>query len=154
MDFPSQFTSWIRKCISSAMYSVVMNGELEGFFKWKKKGSDKETPFLPIFFFWLWKAYIPFCRGILLKISSIFTQSVETLIFLFLPLLMTFFSWLGLILLLLGLSRNLWMNFITLLVWNLIFQRVKFSFLVLLLWLKLRSLDFFQFQKAIYQSNT
>lgn len=36
MDFPDVFISWVRACITSAMYSIMINGELEGFFKGEK----------------------------------------------------------------------------------------------------------------------
>ena len=33
MDFPKQFTDWVEKCVSTARFSVVVNGELQGYFK-------------------------------------------------------------------------------------------------------------------------
>lgn len=33
MGSPSQYIFWVRQCVSSAMFSVVINGELEGFFQ-------------------------------------------------------------------------------------------------------------------------
>lgn len=32
MEFPSQYIFWVRQCVTSAMFSVVVNGQLEGFF--------------------------------------------------------------------------------------------------------------------------
>lgn len=36
MEFTLQFISWTKTCITSAVYSVVIIGELEGFFKGEK----------------------------------------------------------------------------------------------------------------------
>ncbi|XP_058211806.1 uncharacterized protein LOC131323991 [Rhododendron vialii] len=46
MEFPSQFISWLQVCITSPMFSVVINGELEGFFPRKRglrQGVDEIT---------------------------------------------------------------------------------------------------------------
>lgn len=48
LNFPSKFISWVRICITSAMYSIVINGELEGFFKGEKglRQGDPISPYL------------------------------------------------------------------------------------------------------------
>ncbi|GFY93275.1 hypothetical protein Acr_08g0016710 [Actinidia rufa] len=37
MEFPTQFIGWVETCVSSAMFSVVVNGELQGYFKGEKE---------------------------------------------------------------------------------------------------------------------
>lgn len=48
MDFPPLFISWIRTCITSAMFFVVINGELKGYFKGEKglRQGDPISPYL------------------------------------------------------------------------------------------------------------
>lgn len=46
MGFPAQFVGWIKVCVSSVMYSVVINGELLFFFpaKWGLRLGDPMSP--------------------------------------------------------------------------------------------------------------
>lgn len=47
LDFPVQFISWVQACITSPMFSIVINGELQG----RVKGAcDRERSCLPTFF--------------------------------------------------------------------------------------------------------
>lgn len=38
MDFPSKYISWVEACVTSPMFSIVINGELQGFFS-REKGA-------------------------------------------------------------------------------------------------------------------
>lgn len=46
--FPALFVSWIEECITSPRFSMALNGELAGFFKWKKglRQGDSISPYL------------------------------------------------------------------------------------------------------------
>src|SRR4051812_45477106 len=48
MDFPAAFISWIYKCLSTPTYSIIINGQLEGFFEGKKgiRQGDPLSPYL------------------------------------------------------------------------------------------------------------
>ena len=54
MGFGSKWLSWMWWCISTAKYSVMVNGVPAGFFS-SSKGCAKGTPFLPISLSWGWK---------------------------------------------------------------------------------------------------
>lgn len=48
LEFPAQFIFWVKQCITSAMYPVIINGELVGFFKGAKglRQGDPISPYL------------------------------------------------------------------------------------------------------------
>ena len=54
MGFGSKWLSWMWWCISTAKYSVMVNGVPAGFFS-SSKGCAKGTPSLPISLSWGWK---------------------------------------------------------------------------------------------------
>lgn len=41
MDFPQKFVDWVEECISSVMYSVVINRELVDYFPAKASFGNK-----------------------------------------------------------------------------------------------------------------
>lgn len=47
--FLQDFLTWIKECISTSMYLVKINGQLEGFFR-GKKGLRPEDPLSPYLF--------------------------------------------------------------------------------------------------------
>lgn len=48
LKFPSQFIHWVEACISSPMFSIVINGELQGFFQGNRglRQGDPLSPYL------------------------------------------------------------------------------------------------------------
>ncbi|KAK4381825.1 hypothetical protein Sango_2931200 [Sesamum angolense] len=54
--FPAVFIRWIEECVTSAHYSVVVNGGVNGFFA-GARGLDRETPCLHIILSLLWKSF-------------------------------------------------------------------------------------------------
>lgn len=36
MEFPAKFINWVRQCASTAMFSIVINGERVGYFLGKR----------------------------------------------------------------------------------------------------------------------
>ncbi|XP_074313934.1 uncharacterized protein LOC141649137 [Silene latifolia] len=49
MNFPSQFTQWTMQCVTTASYSLNLNGNLFGFFK-GKRGLRQGDPLSPLLF--------------------------------------------------------------------------------------------------------
>ncbi|XP_074278176.1 uncharacterized protein LOC141601772 [Silene latifolia] len=49
LNFPEQFTALLMECVRSASYSLVLNGDIFGFFKWKK-GLRQGDPLSPLMF--------------------------------------------------------------------------------------------------------
>ena len=57
MGFHSTWISWIKECISSVSYSLIVNDEPNGLIN-PREGSDKETHSLLIFLSSAWKPFI------------------------------------------------------------------------------------------------
>jgi len=48
--FPSTFVSWIKLCITTVSYLIVINGQSDGILIQRREVSDKVAHSLPFFF--------------------------------------------------------------------------------------------------------
>ena len=48
LNFPEKLIGWIRECVSSPAYSIILNGQMHGFFKGEKglRQGDPLSPYL------------------------------------------------------------------------------------------------------------
>lgn len=48
MEFPIPFISWVKQCVTTAMFSIVLNGDLVGYFPGKRglRQGDPPSPYL------------------------------------------------------------------------------------------------------------
>lgn len=61
MEFPPQFLKWTKACVSTAMFSISINGELVDYFP-GKRGLRQGDPLFPTYSFYLWRIFLPSCR--------------------------------------------------------------------------------------------
>lgn len=66
MDFPDIFVRWIRACITSPMFSIMINGGLVGYFP-GARGLRQGDPISPYLFLLVMEAF-----------SSLLTQNIGT----------------------------------------------------------------------------
>ena len=72
VDFPQVYVNWIKQCVCSARFSIVVNGELEGYFQGERGSSQGDLSPLT-FFRSLWRDFILFLKLRLTRGSSLFT---------------------------------------------------------------------------------
>ncbi|KAI8561587.1 hypothetical protein RHMOL_Rhmol04G0351900 [Rhododendron molle] len=72
MEFPSQFIHWVQVCITSPMYSVVINGELEGS-SLEREGYDRGIHYLLTFFCLSWKVLRLFFSIVFTSVLNLFS---------------------------------------------------------------------------------
>jgi hypothetical protein len=60
LGFEDRWIKLVMTCVCSITYSVVINGNLVGFFQ-PTRGSDKETLFPLIYFYFVLKPLAPYC---------------------------------------------------------------------------------------------
>ena len=77
VDFPQVYVNWIKQYVCSARFSVVLNGELEGYFQ---RGLRQGDLSLLTFFRSLWRDFILFLKLRLTRGSSLFTLNAGVLI--------------------------------------------------------------------------
>ena len=59
MNFPQKFIHWISLCVTTASFSVQVNGELAGYFQ-SKRGLRQGCALSPYFFIYIWMSYQSF----------------------------------------------------------------------------------------------
>lgn len=80
MSFPL-FVHWVRQCISSARYSVVLNGSLEGYFL-GQRGLRQGDPISSYLFFLIKESFQQFlmtgCSGVVFVSSKMLCSEINT----------------------------------------------------------------------------
>ncbi|GAA0174150.1 hypothetical protein LIER_27597 [Lithospermum erythrorhizon] len=77
MGFPEKFIAWIKGCVTTAWFSISMNGSLHDFFT-SSRGLRQGILYPPISSFWLWKSLIFCCRSILMNMVLIIILIAKT----------------------------------------------------------------------------
>lgn len=62
MEFPTPIIQWVRACVSSPWYSIVINGELKGFYP-GKRGLRQGDPISPYLFLLIMEAFSSFLQA-------------------------------------------------------------------------------------------
>lgn len=81
IDFPELYILWVRQCVTSPQFSLVINGEMHGYFP-GKRGMRQGDPLSHYLFLIVLEAFLPFYKPRLQVTTLFFTLNVQILVFL------------------------------------------------------------------------
>lgn len=91
---PALFIHWIKQCVTTAMFSVVINGELKGYFP-GKRGLEQGDPLSPYLFLLVMESFTTMFNYGADHMDFLINQSAKILILAISFLLMTCSSFVG-----------------------------------------------------------